>query len=328
MNDAKPTNLADKLEIVIVSHDRASALDDLLLQLYSSPFRAVKISILDNCSTDDTPEICHKYSGLFPLLTVDRYGKHIGEAAAYFHAVEYVSAEYAWILSAGHSLNLASVGDVLLAIDSARYDVIYAGSPAELRWGGDSSCSCAQLVAANARLHAAFSTWQTLIFRTSLFEEEYIVRGYRLIDCGFPIFPFINSLLARDAAIYVAGQQIVAPGNADAHPVGLRWYAGWVTCCQNIREKSLRELAVADATAGQGFAKTVLSWLMADRTSGSGRFWDEVVDIIWGLSPGKRMTFLLLLLSVLVPMPQSWRMKMGRAAATPVGAKGSARNFS
>ncbi|MDD5285978.1 MAG: glycosyltransferase family 2 protein [Desulfuromonadaceae bacterium] len=313
MINSNHSALSFKLEIVIVTYNRASTLDNMLLQLNKSSFRDVKITIIDNFSTDDTQEICRKYLRMFPCLTIESYKKNIGKSAAYLHAVESVSAEYTWILSDDHIYDFSSVSQLVQAIESGVYDVLYVDSRAELIWNGNESCSMTQLIAAKSRVHATFTSWSALIFRTSLFDEECIVRGYRLINYVYPNFPFINSLVGRNARTYVSTHQIVnCPEINSRDARGLLWYSSWVNCCQTINDRSLRELSINDATINYGFIKTLTFWIARDRQCNSKQHWYGIVDILWGLSLRQRLKFILLLPLILVLIPQVWSSKFAK----------------
>ena len=70
--------LEDLLELILITYNRDSYLDKTLEQLLDSPFKNCKITILDNCSPDNTPEICKKYVGKFPNMIIKRHNINIG----------------------------------------------------------------------------------------------------------------------------------------------------------------------------------------------------------------------------------------------------------
>ena len=54
----------EKMEIIIPTWNRAKYLDRTLSQFANSPFREYKITILNNNSTDNTQEVCEKYTSV------------------------------------------------------------------------------------------------------------------------------------------------------------------------------------------------------------------------------------------------------------------------
>lgn len=307
MINVQSASLSHLIEIALITYNRASFLDNTLSQLAESPFRNVRITIFDNCSTDATQDVCRKYAEVFLSLTVIRHKNNIGRYANYLRAVETLSAEYGWILCDDDNLDLSSVSQLIPAIESEAYDILYIGSRKDLLWDGVESCSMSQLVAAKARVYATFSSWPVLIFRTSLFSEECIVKGYRLIKNINPNFPFINSLVERNAGIYVSTQQLVIrTERISSDYTDLFWYSAWVNCCQAINNSYLRERTIDEVTAKCGFLKTLTFWIPFDRKCDSHYFWNKIVDIIWGLSLRQRLKFLLLLPLIFISIPQSW----------------------
>ncbi|MDR2622994.1 MAG: glycosyltransferase [Methanobrevibacter sp.] len=50
-----------KIEIVIITYNRHRYLKNTLSQLLKSPFLKCKLTILDNCSNDDTENVCNHF---------------------------------------------------------------------------------------------------------------------------------------------------------------------------------------------------------------------------------------------------------------------------
>lgn len=67
--------IRDMPEILIVAFDRCSFLDKILKRLKESPFSKCKITPLDKCSADDTPEVCKRYREAFPNFSIVRNKK-------------------------------------------------------------------------------------------------------------------------------------------------------------------------------------------------------------------------------------------------------------
>ena len=53
--------IEEKMEIILITYNRSKYLDNTLNQFLNSPFKNCKFTVLDNCSPDNTPEICAKY---------------------------------------------------------------------------------------------------------------------------------------------------------------------------------------------------------------------------------------------------------------------------
>jgi len=308
MTDATYCSLEDMLEIVLVTHNRASSLDKILCQFAESPIRNIRISVFDNCSCDATQDVCQQYAAILPQLSVVRHRKYIGEDAACLQAVESLRVEYGWLLCDDACYDFSLDPDLIRAIKSNDYSAFFVGARAVLEWNGDSTCDMAQLVATGTRLFASFSSWPTLIFRTSLFDEECLVKGYRLVNNIYWNFPFLNALLDSNAKIYVSQRQQAMPKEGGLqHFSDLYRYAAWVNCCQSIKNISLREMMITDATASCGLLSAVSAWIACDYKFGSIIFWNAVVDIVWGAPTRQRRMLLVLCALMIAPLPRSWR---------------------
>ncbi|MEI6207224.1 MAG: glycosyltransferase family 2 protein [Desulfuromonadales bacterium] len=327
MTSSPITFLHGKLEIVLVTYNRASSLDSTLRQLAASPFNKANVTVYDNCSTDATPDICRKYCDKLHFMSVVRHEKHIGTNAGYLHAVENVGAEYGWILNDDTILDGTTFDQLIKAVISDSYDMLYVGSIAALDWHGDESTTMAQLVAEKARVYTAFSLWPALIFKTSLYDDACIVKGYRLANCVYPNFPFVRLLVEMDARVYVSAKQVVRTETNSINFDGLYWFAAWINYCQTIKQKELRERTIDEVTHNYGFFKTLVFLIAFDETRGSILFWSKIVDIIWGLPSCQRMKFLILIPLMVFPLPHTMLKKMRQRYLEEWGHSGDVRPF-
>jgi GT2 family glycosyltransferase len=85
------------LEVILVTYNRARYLETTLQQLAKSPVAGCRFSIIDNASTDDTPEVCARFAQQFPNFHVRRNRFNVGISGNYLRALETAQAEYTWI---------------------------------------------------------------------------------------------------------------------------------------------------------------------------------------------------------------------------------------
>lgn len=91
---------SEKLEIIIVTYNRAKYLANTLQQLFSenSPVKDCSITVIDNNSQDNTPKVCEKYLSARPSLTYIRNQFNIGWADI-AQAFLLARKEYVWVLA-------------------------------------------------------------------------------------------------------------------------------------------------------------------------------------------------------------------------------------
>ena len=105
--------IEEKLEIVLITYNRYKDLENTLKQFSDGPFSDCKITILDNCSDDKTPEICVKYKNIFPDMTIIRHRKNIGGNANILRAVETSKSIYTWIICDDDSYDFSDCLDIV-----------------------------------------------------------------------------------------------------------------------------------------------------------------------------------------------------------------------
>jgi glycosyltransferase involved in cell wall biosynthesis len=293
------------LEILLITYNRSRSLDNTLRQLGDSPFAKCKITVLDNSSTDDTPEVCSRYADIFLNYTVVRRKKNIGGNPNYLRAVELSTSMYTWVLCDDDDFDFSDISDVIEALEDKIYDFIYLGSPYQLPWEKGLKTTSTELIRRGARYFNALSYVPAIIFRTELFDEECILIGYRLVNNLYPNFGLLNKSVRDNFKIYVA-KNLVFKRN-DVNSSGFSpffWYTAWVNCCQWIEDKTLRARTIDQATDLQGFFKSLGFWIALEKTYRHWWFWKGLLDIMYGLSFRQRLKFLMLLPVIIIPIPK------------------------
>src|ERR1700761_2751627 len=110
--------LNDQLDIYLITYNRKARLERTFQQLFAknSPIRDMRITILDNHSTDGTSELVAEYARLHPNLVHIRHPRNIGGVANSVRAFELASKPYLWILCDDDSFDWSNWGEVEEAI--------------------------------------------------------------------------------------------------------------------------------------------------------------------------------------------------------------------
>ena len=291
------------LEIFLITYNRSAYLDNTLRQLKDSPFAKCRFTVLDNCSTDDTPEVAARYRDSFPDYRVVRHPRNIGGDYNYLRAVELSASRYTWILCDDDDYNFSQCEGVIEAIECCRFDHIYVASRSSVQLGypGFGAVRSTQLTLEGARYHRALAFWPSLIFRT----EWYCTYCFANAPYLFPSFKFINKTLTHNHMIYVAEYPIVIRGEAatsEQSPMIL--YKEWVVNAGLIEDHKLRRYVIEQWT-DKGFMRTLFFWIAVDRANRTPGYWKRLVDIMFAFTPGQRLKLLLLLPVMIVPLPIS-----------------------
>lgn len=310
------------LEIVLITYNRHTFLRQTLSQLAESPFRDIKITVFDNNSSDSTPEVCEYYYNIFPNFSVVRHKRNIGGNANYLRAIEHMTSEYGWVLCDDDTFDFSGASQVIQSIESREYDILYVASTEELTQDQHQVRTAQELIAAGSRLHHAFSFFPSIIFKTALYDESSLRKGYDYIYDLYPSFPFLNSLIDRNALIYISPDTIVIRNTVNSSGfTGLRWYAAWINCTRSIHDKRLRTKIINEATAKHGFFKTVAFWIAFEKAHDPMFFWQNMLPIIFGLSWARRLGICLLFPLMIVPIPLHVLLSLRRKIYAWMGVK-------
>lgn len=301
------TPIEATLEIFLLTYNRSAYLDNTLRQLKEGPFVRCRLTVLDNCSTDLTPEITEKYRNQFPDYHVVRHSRNIGGDYNYLRAIELSKSHYTWILCDDDEYDFTYAEPVVKAVESRDFDLFYVASRSgvQLGWDGFGATRTRQLTAEGARYHRACLFWPSLIFRT----EWYTTYCFTNAPFLFPSFKFINLTLEHNHYIYVSEHPLVIRGEAaTSEQSPLILYREWVVNAALMEDKGLREYVIEQWT-DKGFLRTLAFWIAVDRAKMVPGYWKRLVDIMFGLSTLQRIKFLALLPVMIIPVPMSALIK-------------------
>jgi glycosyltransferase involved in cell wall biosynthesis len=289
------------LEIFLITYNRSPSLDNTLRQLKDSPFAGCRLTVLDNCSTDDTPEITVKYLEHFPNYRIIRHPRNIGGDYNFLRAVELSTYFYTWILCDDDNYDFTHADKVIDAVVRCRYELIYVASrsPVQLGWKGFGETSARQLISEGARYHRACCFWPALIFRA----ESYTNFCYQNAPHLFPSMKFLNRAIDFNFLTYVSEYEIVIRTDAcTSENSPLILYKAWVENAALIEDSELQRYVIEQWT-DKGFMKTLFFWIAVDRSKHVAGYWKRLVDILFALTPRQRLKFLALLPVMIVPLP-------------------------
>lgn len=293
--------LENSLEIFLITYNRNEFLENTLVQLRESPFARCRITILDNCSTDLTQQVTAQFSDRFPNFRVIRHNRNIGGDYNFLRAVELSTSVYTWILCDDDSYDFTHADEVVAAVESHRYDLVYVASrsPVQLgcsRFGGT---TVRQLMREGARCHRAFAFWPSLIFRTEQY-ENYCLHNAPFL---FPSFNFISKSVMEDFSIYVSEHEMVIrflENKGEIHP--LKMYKEWVANAARIPDMQLRG-SVIEQWTDKGFLRTLVFWIALERSRQATGYWKQLIDILFALTPWQKVQFVMLFPVMIIPIP-------------------------
>lgn len=261
--------IEENLEILLITYNRAKYLENTFKQLIESPFSSCKITVLDNCSTDETPEICAKYQQIFVNMQIIRHKKNIGANPNYLRAVETSKSTYTWILCDDDMYDFSECDDVLGEIESNTPDIIIVTSHYQYGWERGLKTTSNELIKKGARYYHTLSFMPAIIFKTKLFDSNCIHKGYFNVPNMYPHFEFINKSVEEDFKVYVSKNGIVEAGGFNQTMFSvLHWLVVWMNSCSTIKNKKILKKTIYDSPLeGGSFLKFVLIWVITEKNS-------------------------------------------------------------
>ncbi len=283
--------MEEKLELLIITYNRAGHLARTLAQLLESPFARCQITVLDNSSTDHTPLVCKEYQSLFENMRVARHRKNIGACANYLRAVEMSESVYTWVLCDDDVFDFSDCADVIAVIESETFDLISFGSAGK-QFAVDEAKHMASAEAKAANFIFMSSFLPSLIFRTALFDSGCLAKGYRNAANLYPHFEFLKRCVERNYTVYNAKKQIIRRNDDENILSALQWLTLWVNSCRYIGDRKLRRLTIYRATEGRfgaAFFKRLAVAVAAEKMLYPDRVYRELVQLLLGLSADQRL---------------------------------------
>jgi len=300
--------LEDQLEVLCITYNRAGHLDRTLGQLVDSPLERCRITVLDNASTDATPEVCARRSADLPHLQTVRHPKNVGASANYLRAVELATAPYTWVICDDDSYDFARFGDVSQAICSGEFDLISLGSAAgTYRWVRGLATTTTELRRVKPGFHFISSFVPSLIFRTDLFDSTALSQGYRAAGNLFPHFPFLNACVSQRRSLYIAQEQVLFRNEGQNVLSPLHFLTLWVNNCRTIADPQLRSQVIFEAFqldrrgVRWRFARHVAEWIAYERVEHPDRVVRELGAIALGLTRDQLVLLVPLLAIAFLP---------------------------
>lgn len=259
--------IEEKLEIVIPTFNRGDYLDITLNSLLNSPLKDCKITIRDNASSDNTPEICKKYAKLFINMQIIRNKENIGANANILRSYEGATYPYVWVLADNDKLNFDYCEEFINAIESEKYDLIICSSVwyvyhqndnptfedngvyeliEEQRIGENNYLenNAQDLALILKKYFFIITTFiPSTIYRTSIINDETLMKAYDYISLSHPHFAFVNKALNDNLLTYKTKNDLVLiQKNPDDWEIGdFCWFARYIECSTLIEDKRIQK---------------------------------------------------------------------------------------
>jgi glycosyltransferase involved in cell wall biosynthesis len=196
------------IEIVMITYNRRESLRRTLNAIRSSDLSNLKITVLDNCSTDGTSEMLSdlEREGIFRFKHI-RHEINIGALANTMRAYELATEEYVWIICDDDDYNFSAFPEVLTVLKNQRPDVVVVGSPinasAEKLFSNRTGKILHAHELSDTELPRLLTFLPSAIIKTEKLKGCDFSVGYELAHTFMPQFFWISQLINLDWSVYV-----------------------------------------------------------------------------------------------------------------------------
>jgi glycosyltransferase involved in cell wall biosynthesis len=220
-----------------VTYNRARYLDGTLEKLHQSPIAKCKFTIIDNASTDATPEICAKHAPFFPNFHVRRNRFNVGISGNYLRALETAESDYTWIICDDDDFDFSHFDEVEQAVTSGKYDIISVGVPNHTVLPRGAEIRAKDLT--QDRRYNFFYTGSFIpatVFRTSLVVPEMVLKGYYNIHTIFSNLFFFVYAVKQNALVYVTRNDFIINRQENVGYRPLHLVIGWLMVANLVKK--------------------------------------------------------------------------------------------
>ena len=232
------------LEIIILTYNRSSSFISTLNYVNNSKLSNCKITVLDNCSNDDT---LREFT-LLPYCEKINYivnNTNIGPCLNFLKAIEISESEYTWILCDDDNYDFDKISDVIEIINSSQIDLIHVGAHKE-NWNcGGSILTPSASINKGYHFFKYGSFWPCNIYRTSLLKSN-LDEIKNAVETGYPQMPVLINVFKNELPFYIAKNQIVFANPVSENYNFNTWIIYWIKACSLFKEKKFVRIAFFD----------------------------------------------------------------------------------
>ena len=263
------------LGIYVITYNRAKELAQTLEYIVNSALRDFPITVLDNCSTDNSVEIAHGFAERIPDLRVISNRYNVGLGANFLKTFDLGDYKYTWVLCDDDKIDAPLMDDVLQVISEGEVELIHVGAHPQDRWSFGGKFNNPKQLLAEGYPYFKFSSFIPCnIFRTDAFVKSMIA-AYKNVVNAYPHMPFLFNIYLTDKLIYISNKQLVIAQPSNSGYDDRTWFKWWMKTCELLVDKKDVRLAYLDQWKDDGHAEEeegLKSILYAEQVSGKSPY--------------------------------------------------------
>lgn len=241
--------IKEQLDIFLITYNRAEKLKKTLGFLFApnSPIKDFEILVIDNNSTDSTPQVVREFAQKFPNLKYKKNRYNIGGNANIARTFELAQKKYVWILCDDDEFCWDGWCEVEQAIQNEEEAIIVGNTD-------NPQLNVAQLFGQTSFL-------PSMIYKTSNIDEDVILNMQYNISNMFPHMVLSAKLINENKAFKIISNPVVIHKDdelplektstrgfkyEDLHPymAKMSYFTGYANTTALIKDKKVRDFIV------------------------------------------------------------------------------------
>ncbi|TFZ67414.1 glycosyltransferase family 2 protein [Hymenobacter sp. UV11] len=226
------------LGIYVITYNRAENLRQTLNYIDNSRLRDFPITVLNNCSDDNTVAVAESFIGQLPDFKVISNKYNIGLGANFLKTFDLGDYRYTWVLCDDDFISPSDMDDVLQVIQKGEVDLIHVGAHAQKVWPfGGCTLTPKQLLDKGYPYFKFSSFIPCNIFKTESFINYSMAKAYGNIVNAYPHMPFLFNMYEQDVELYICKNPLVIANPSNSGYSLETWYNWWMKTCELLSNK-------------------------------------------------------------------------------------------
>lgn len=238
----------DVLAPVLITFNRSAALARTLEAFIAARLTSMKLHVLDNASTDETPQVVASAKQRWPGLTYHRNSCNIGGNANILRAVEVSDSEYSWVIGDDDAWLLQDISELAGVLKEGRADIIRLGWLISDESRGR-YLEAEYLAARESMFFASVSMISATIIRRSLI-KPHLPHAYMGICDAYPQLVSVMRSIERQSLSTYSVQLDLMTHTASTEPGyyfgDLEWCSSWFRMSRFLDDSGKRRKFVAE----------------------------------------------------------------------------------
>lgn len=240
----------EKVRPVLITYNRADFLENTLTAFFEAGLSSMELVVLDNASTDSTPDVVKAFQSRWSALRYHRNKMNIGGNPNFLRALEIGDSDYCWIIGDDDKWSLEDLSEIIYVLNTSRADVIRLGwlVPDDER---GKLMPIAELAGKENFFFASLSMISSVIVRRSLITGS-LAESYLNVGDFYPqLVPFFKNAQSTDLTVYSLNKDVMThtPSMEAGYFLSdLEWIACYCRSSRfmeessGLRDKVIREL--------------------------------------------------------------------------------------